>query len=422
MFGKIVLGATLVATGALRNRRQATQMIMDVPVHNYNLRHLQYEDLEDGVPTGPFSMLHLQDEEQSRDYEFDWVVVFKEGTSDQSVDYFCANKCKAMGHPEKGVRFATVTSTEAGLEELMKQHVGEVDFIEPDLPVFSIPEMPTESVVEENSYWFLDLMGKSKGQRTGKNVHIYVMDTGIRSTHQDFGGRVVPTVDTIAGGGTALECDADDVSCAADTNGHGTHVAGSTAGGTFGVATDAIIHAMRVCCGAGTNTLAGMDFIATKGEKPAIMTMSLGSYGQSQSAKVAVDTLVNGGVTVFVSAGNNDIDSCGKTYAFIPNAIAVGASDSNDRRAWFSNWGACNDIYAPGVGIISASHLSDTESRPLSGTSMATPLAAGVGALLLEANPTMSPATLRAQLFKNAVSGVLTDLKGGDPDLRVNIA
>jgi len=337
------------------------------------------------------------------------------------VSDFCAGECKAMGHPQKGVRFATVSGTEARLEDLLKQHKGEVEFVEPDLPVFAIPELPSEAGPEDNSHWFLDLIGKSKGSRTGKGVHIYVMDTGVRSTHQDFGGRVVPTVDTILGNGNAVVCDANDASCAADTNGHGTHVAGSTAGGSFGVATDAIIHAMRVCCGAGTNTLAGMDFIATRGERPAIMTMSLGSFGQSQSAKVAVDTLVREGVTVFVSAGNNNIDSCGKTYAFIPNAIAVGASDSNDRRARFSNFGSCNDIYAPGVSILSASHRDDTGATSKSGTSMATPLAAGVGALLLEANPTMSPASLRAQLLKNAVSGVLSDLQDGDPDLRVNI-
>merc|ERR1719195_2570626 len=164
-----------------------------------------------------------------------------------------------------------------------------------------------------------------------------------------------------------------------------------------------------------------MDFIATRGERPAIMTMSLGSFGQSQSAKVAVDTLVREGVTVFVSAGNNDIDSCGKTYAFIPNAIAVGASDSNDRRAWFSNFGTCNDIYAPGVSIVSAGHRSDTGVATKSGTSMATPLAAGVGALLLEANPTMSPASLRAQLVKNGITGILTNLKTGDPNVRLNV-
>lgn len=397
-------------------------MIVDVPMHDYELRHLQYEDLKDGVATGPFSMLHLQDEEQSREYEFDWVVVFKEGSSDEQLLEFCGDECKAVGHPaEKGVRFVTVSATESRLEEMIKTHPGEVDFVEPDLPVFVIPDMPASSNEQTSSQWNLNKIGLSKTTKTGKGVHIYVMDTGIRSTHSDFGGRVVPTVDTVSGGGRVRECTSSDRNCAADDNGHGTHCAGTAAGNSFGVAREATIHAMKVCCGSGSNILGGLDYIATKAIKPAVMTMSLGSYSTPMSSKVAVDAVVASGVTVFVSAGNANIDSCQKSYTFIASVIGIGASDSRDARASFSNFGSCNTIYAPGVSIVSASHRSDDGTSTKSGTSMASPLAAGVGALLLQGNPSMTPASLRAQLVKNGVSGVLSNLKAGDPNLRLNV-
>merc|ERR1719277_1179791 len=149
--------------------------------------------------------------------------------------------------------------------------------------------------------------------------------------------------------------------------------------------------------------------------------MSLGSWGNSMTSKAAVDTLVANGVAVFVSAGNNDADSCRKTYAFIPNTITVGASDPSDKRASFSNWGTCNDIYAPGTSIPSAGHRDDTSMRLMSGTSMATPLTAGAGALLLEQNPSMSPQQLKSQLASMATKGALSDLKSGDTNHPVNV-
>merc|ERR1740121_3122501 len=196
-------------------------------------------------------------------------------------------------------------------------------------------------------------MNLARAQQTGKGVHIYVMDTGTRVTHEDVGG--------------------------------------SAGGSKWGVAKDATLHGMRVCCGRGTNTLAGLDWIARKAEKPALTTMSLGSWGNSMSSKAAVEKVVQNGVAVFVSAGNNNVDACQKTYAFIEATITVGASDEGDNRARFSNYGSCVDIWAPGTNIPSAGHRDDTSMRKMSGTSMATPLTAGAGALLLEREPSMSP-------------------------------
>merc|ERR1719356_94052 len=179
---------------------------------------------------------------------------------------------------------------------------------------------------------------------------------------------------------------------------------------------------MRVCCGSGTDINGGMDWIATKGAQPAVMTMSLGSYTTPESSRVAVDAVVNAGVTVTVSAGNRGTPSCEKSYTFIRSAIGVGASDSSNTRASFSNYSECNAIFAPGVATLSASSSSDTGSRVLSGTSMAAPLVAGVSALILEQDSTRSPAKVRELLQSYAQEGVLEQLKTGDPNLLLSAA
>merc|ERR1719330_862595 len=242
------------------------------------------------------------------------------------------------------------------------------------------------------------------------------------TTHQDFGGRAVPTVDTIAGGGRVTECNPSDTSCAADTGGHGTHVAGSAGGRTFGVAKQAVLHAMKVCWGGGSNINGGMDWIARYAQKPAVMTMSLGSYTTPVSSRVAVDAVVNSGVTVTVSAGNRGTDSCLKSYTFIASAIGVGSSTSTNARSGFSNFGTCNAIFAPGSSILSASHRSDAGSATMSGTSMAAPHVAGAAALLLEENPTLVAGEgVRAALRARATANALGGLQPGDPNLLLNV-
>merc|ERR1719499_1167331 len=133
---------------------------------------------------------------------------------------------------------------------------------------------------------------------------------------------------------------------------------------------------MKVCCGSGSNTLAGMDWIAQFAQKPAVMSMSQGSYTTPESSRVAVDAVVNSGVTVIVSAGNRGTNSCEKSYTFIASAFGVAASDEANFRASFSNYGTCNAIFAPGERIVSASHISDTDTSIRSGTSMSAPLVA----------------------------------------------
>merc|ERR1719343_1796523 len=150
------------------------------------------------------------------------------------------------------------------------------------------------------------------------------------------------------------------------------------------------------------------------------MTMSLGSYSTPESSRIAVDAVVNSGIVVTVSAGNRGTDSCLKSYTFIASAIGVGASDSENVRASFSNFGTCNAIFAPGVGTVSASNFDDSGSRTMSGTSMAALMVAGVSALLLEQDGTRSPAKIRELLRSRATAGVLKSLRTGDPNLLLN--
>merc|ERR1719401_125170 len=322
-----------------------------------------------------------------------------------------------------GVPLATVRATEEELEKLFLQHPASVEWAEPDVPVELEPLEFTEVLpTTASTPWGLDKINLPRASFTGRGTHIYVMDTGVRTTHQDFEGRAVPTVDTISGRGRVQECAAGDTSFAADTHGHGTHCAGTAGGKNYGVAKKATLHAMKVCCGSGSNILGGMDWIASKASKPAVMTMSLGSYSTPESSRVAVDAVVNAGVVVTVSAGNRGSDSCLKSYTFIASAIGVGASDQSDRRAGFSNYGECNAIFAPGVATVSATNRADTGASTKSGTSMAAPMVAGVSALLLEQDGSRSPAKIRDLLRERSTKDVLTSLKTGDPNMLLSAA
>lgn len=371
---------------------------------HYDYRHLQVQAADAAVPG-----------------EYDWIVKFEDDVSDEHIRTFCGGLCQVMGHPSAGgVPLATLRATEQELEAILKLRPSRVEWVEPDSPVELEPDMGVEEATMSDQY-NLDVINLQDAQYTGRGSHIYVMDTGIRITHQDFGGRAVATLDTIAGGGSIVECSPGDTTCAADDNSHGTHVAGTAGGNTFGVARDAVLHAMKVCCGTGTNINGGMDWIAQFAQKPAVMTMSLGSYTTPESSRVAVDAVVNSGVTVTVSAGNRGSNSCEKSYTFIASAFGVGSSTSSNSRSSFSNFGTCNAIFAPGSSIRSASSSSDTGSSIKSGTSMAAPLSAGAVALLLEEDPTLTPAQIRTTLRSRATAGALSGLLEGDPNLLLNV-
>merc|ERR1719323_1530483 len=264
--------------------------------------------------------------------------------------------------------------------------------------------------------WGVERVGAGAGGRTGAGVNIYVLDSGVRVSHQDFGGRAIPTLsaETLP----PVECNGDS-SCAVDDRGHGSHCAGSAGGTTFGVASSATIRAMDRGSSF-ADAFASMDWVAINAIYPAVLTMSFGSGGQAAGSEEAVDAVVDQGVTVTVAAGNNNGDSCSFTFAFVPSAISVASSTSTDARSSFSNYGACITIFAPGSSIVSASHTSDTLSSTKSGTSMAAPHVAGGAAVLLALEPELSPAQVKAKLVEMAEVNAITDVRGS-PNLLLDV-
>ncbi|WP_443062647.1 S8 family serine peptidase [Streptomyces sp. NBC_00390] len=245
------------------------------------------------------------------------------------------------------------------------------------------------------------------------NVNAYIIDTGIRTSHSEFGGRASVGTDTVGGGHNGQDC-----------QGHGTHVAGTVGGRTYGVAKGVNLIAVRVldCNGSGTNAgvIAGVDWVTANAKKPAVANMSLGG-----SANTALDNAVKksiaSGVSYAIAAGNGNIlgwpvNACNYSPARVPEAITVGATDNTDRRASFSNYGTCLDLFAPGVSITSAWKDNDTATNTISGTSMATPHTAGVAALYLAAHPAATPAQVRDALVNNATSGKVVDPRTGSPN------
>ncbi|MDN3241110.1 S8 family serine peptidase [Glycomyces tritici] len=239
---------------------------------------------------------------------------------------------------------------------------------------------------------------------TGSGVHAYIVDTGINASHTEFTGRVGNGYDFIQNDATPQ-----------DGNGHGTHVAGTVGGTTYGVAKNVTLHGVRVLDNAGSGTTAGVvngiNWVATNAIKPAVANMSLGG-GYSASLNNAVTAAVNSGVTFAVAAGNEDQDACNVSPASAPAAITVAASDNADVRAYFSNFGSCVDVFAPGVNITSAWHTSNSATNTISGTSMASPHVAGAVAVYLGLNPSASTSAVASWVTGNASENKISDVQG----------
>jgi subtilisin family serine protease len=247
----------------------------------------------------------------------------------------------------------------------------------------------------------------------GSGATAYVIDTGIRASHEDFGGRARSGYDFV-----------DDDANAADCHGHGTHVAGTVGGTDYGVAKGADVVGVRVldCRGSGTTSqvVAGIDWVTEHAARPAVANLSLGG-GPDGVLDDAVRRSIDSGVTYSIAAGNGNLlgwpqDACGTSPARVPEAITVGATDRDDARASFSNTGSCVDLFAPGVDIISASIGSDSATDTLSGTSMAAPHVTGVAALYLAGHPSAGPAQVRDAVVNAATDGAVGDPRAGSPD------
>jgi len=354
----------------------------------------------------------------------EWVVVATPGTTDDELVSMCkANKngCNLIGHPsEGGVAFVEMRGTESDLEAVIHAASGAVRYVEPDQEVHMIPEI--EAGIEAAT-WGLNRIGADERGRNGAGATVFVLDTGVRATHQEFSGRAASALDMTSG--SPVACNGD-LSCARDVQGHGTHCAGTAAGATFGVAPSANVRSVKVLGDNGSGSwswsYSALDWLASNQVRPAVASMSLGGSGTQQAMRDAVDAAVNSGVVVVVAGGNSNADACGFSPAFVPSAITVGSTTSTDARSSFSNYGACTNIWAPGSSILSASHTSDTGSRTLSGTSMACPHVSGGAALVLEANPSMKPSAVLDQLTSDAVKDALSGLRTGDVNVLLYVA
>ncbi len=309
-------------------------------------------------------------------------------------------------HALKG--FAARLGPEA-VEALRKNpHVA---YIEPD-QVMTVADTQTQTPatwgIDRIDQRTLPLSNSYSYNTTGSGVHAYIIDSGIHLSHGEFGGRAVSGFDAVDGGS------------ADDCNGHGTHVAGTVGGATYGVAKDVKLYAVRVldCRGSSPTSvvLAGVDWVTANHVKPAVANMSLGG-GRSSALDEAVGNSIAAGVTYAVAAGNSSRNACFFSPARVGAAITVGSTDASDARSSFSNWGRCLDIFAPGSEITSAWDTGNSAVKTISGTSMASPHVAGVAALYLERNGSASPAEVRDAIVSGATPGIVSDVPWRTPNL-----
>lgn len=272
------------------------------------------------------------------------------------------------------------------------------------------------TVAQDNPPWGLDrvdqrdlpLDKKFEPSTDAKNVNVYIIDTGIYAKHQDFGDRASVGTDTVGDGQNGVDC-----------MGHGSHVAGTIGGTTYGLAKAAKLIAVRVldCKGSGSteSVVAGIDWVTKNAKKPAVANMSLGG-GADDALDAAVKASVASGVTYAVAAGNDSADACLSSPAKEPSAITVGATDDQDQRAEFSNYGKCVDLFAPGVDITSVGITGPDATAKMSGTSMATPHVTGGIALYLADHPDATPADVAKALVGSSTANKVGDPGTGSPN------
>nr|VFK13337.1 MAG: Peptidase inhibitor I9 [Candidatus Kentron sp. LPFa] len=321
---------------------------------------------------------------------------------------------------EHSLKGFSATLTPEAVQYLEEQSPTEIDYIVPDGEVHANLQFPTPS-------WGLDridqrdlpLDSSYDYSEMGSGVHVYVLDTGIRASHDEFAGRVGNGFDFIDNDNDPNDCD-----------GHGTHVAGAIGGSTYGVAKDVTLHGIRVldCSGSGywSGVIAGVDWVTAHHQNPAVVNMSLGGGGYAPLDSAIMASIARG-VTYVVAAGNDNRKACDQSPARVPNAITVASTDKFDRRSIFkpgtrcelvygspncaSNYGDCVDIFAPGSAITSSWHTSDTATNTISGTSMAAPHVAGVAALYLEKHPGVAPGEIASGIVNAASEDKVADAR-----------
>ncbi len=293
-------------------------------------------------------------------------------------------------------------------------HNPRVRYVESDVVIMG------DTIAQAGATWGIDridqralpLNGRYAYQESGAGVTAYIVDSGIRYSHSEFGGRASFGFDAFGGDGS-------------DCSGHGTHVSGTVGGATYGVAKGVSLVSVKVldCNGSGTSSgvIAGLDWIASHAARPAVANMSLGG-GVSQAVDDAVERLYVAGIATAVSAGNSNVDACTQSPARAPHAMTVGASDNVDARAYFSNYGTCVDWFAPGMSITSSAISGDLATAVMSGTSMASPHTTGAAALFLQKNPAATAQQVRDGLYAQSTKGVVTSASSANNHLLYSFA
>ncbi|NHC15940.1 S8 family peptidase [Motilibacter sp. E257] len=342
-----------------------------------------------------------------------YIVVLKDGTS--VAPSTSLQNAEAVADKHDAPRAHTFTRALRGFSTHVSAKAARQLAADPRVAYVEQDTVVSVADTQAPAVWGLDRidqrnrpLSSSYTYNTGAaNVTAYVIDTGIRTSHAQFGGRASIGYDAIGDGRNGQDC-----------NGHGTHVAGTVGGSTYGVAKQVKLVAVRVldCSGNGSNSgvIAGVNWVTANAAKPAVANMSLGGSASS-ALDAAVRNSINAGVTYALAAGNENVNACTTSPARTAEAITVGATTSSDARASFSNYGTCLDVFAPGNGIQSAYYTSDTATASLSGTSMASPHVAGAAALYLSANPTASPQAVRDAIVSAATPGIVAGAGTGSP-------
>jgi len=342
-----------------------------------------------------------------RSLEGRYIVVLKEGADPRSVAAVAGAEPR---HVYDSALNGFAAELNAGQLNALR-HNPNVEYVEED-------QRFDYATTQSGATWGIDridqsarpLSGTYTYTATGAGVRAYIIDSGITPSHTQFGGRASVAYD--ATGGNGLDC-----------NGHGTHVAGTIGGSTYGVAKGVTLRGVRVgSCGSSLTTadiVEGIDWVRANHVKPAVANMSLGG-GASSSINTAVTNLINSGVTVVVAAGNNATLACNGSPSGVTAAIVVAASTSTDARASYSNYGSCVDLYAPGSSITSSWYSSTTATNVISGTSMASPHVTGVAALYKSAFGDASQAIIQTWLINNSTPNVITSNPTGTPNRLLN--
>ncbi|SFB61850.1 Serine protease, subtilisin family [Amycolatopsis marina] len=347
--------------------------------------------------------------------EGSYIVVLKDEVSIQSVP----DVAKGVANRHGGKIEQTFKSALRGYSASMSERQAKRAAADPKVAYVEQNQVVQLSADQLNPpSWGLDridqrdlpLNSKYSYSTTASNVDAYIIDTGILTTHNDFGGRAKHGYDFVDNDANASDC-----------NGHGTHVAGTVGGTAHGVAKGVTLIGVRVldCAGSGSyaGVIGGIDWVTSNASGPSVANMSLGG-GASSAVDDAVRRSINSGVTYALAAGNdNGANACNVSPARTQEAITVGSTTSSDARSSFSNVGTCLDIFAPGSGITSAWIGGNNATRSISGTSMATPHVAGGAALYLAANPSASPQQVRDALVNNGTKGKVTDARSGSPNV-----